>query len=156
VSHEVAADLVAAVGDAGVQQQARRLDAARAEEERRGALTVLDTVADVDHGRHLAGLVELDARDHRLGADLGPVRDGHRQVAGVHADLGAAAAPLVTAAAEHAGRVPTCSWRQSRLTRAAGASVARMPRASQPRIIMSLDALRAGGGIRYDRDGSHG
>ncbi len=53
-------------------------------------------------------------------------------------------------------RSPWCSWCRSSVVRPTGASVAVIPSAAVPRIIMSEDALRAGGRIRYRRDGSHG
>jgi hypothetical protein len=86
-----------------VQQQARGLDAARAEEQRRRALPVLDAVVDVDDGRDLAALVDVDAGHRRVRPDLGSVRDRARQVGDVHADLGAVAAALVAAAAADTG-----------------------------------------------------
>lgn len=53
-------------------------------------------------------------------------------------------------------RRPWCSWCRSSVVRATGASVAVMPTAAAPRIIMSDDAFRPGGRIEYRRDGSHG
>ncbi|WP_306286450.1 hypothetical protein [Sphingomonas sp. Ant20] len=45
-----------------------------------------------------------------------------------------------------AWRCPQCGWSRSRETRAAGASVAVMPSAAQPRAMASAAALRATGG----------
>jgi hypothetical protein len=81
VVHEVAADLIASVGDARSQQQPRVLDRVRRQHDdvrvdrvpdvRRGVIIVVSLVFDAGH---VAVHVGADAADHRPGAQFDRVR----------------------------------------------------------------------------------
>ena len=90
VGGEVFADLLAGVGEAGVEQEARGFDAAGAEEDGDGALLMLVAVGvAVEDGGEAAGGVLLKAVDEGVGANLGAVADGGGEIGDVHGGFGA-------------------------------------------------------------------
>ena len=103
VRHEVATDLPAPVGQARVQQQSRRLDAAGAHEQRCAPLPPVDAAVPVDDAGHPPIGVTFDPVDHALGTNLGTVGDRLGQIGGVHAGLRGIATALVAGTAVHAG-----------------------------------------------------
>ena len=110
--HQVAADLVEVVAQpvreasgGGVEQQPRRLDRVAGDRDHPGPLEAGDAVADVVHAGGPAGaLVDLDAGDHAVGADLGAVGERVGDVGDQRRGLGVDLAALQAEAAVDAVR----------------------------------------------------
>jgi len=101
--HEIAPDLAARIGDAEIEQQARRLDAAGAQENSRAALAIRLVALMIDDCADPAAAVELERHHPGVGTDLGAMCDREGQVGRVHAGLGGGAATLMARAAIDAG-----------------------------------------------------
>jgi len=106
MGEKVTPHLATRVGEPGVQQQARSLDAAAGEHEVRAALPELPAVVPVYDRRNSAEYVSFDAVHHGVGPDLRPGRDGHGKIGVRRGRLGTVALALVNSAEVLAGTAP--------------------------------------------------
>ena len=103
MGHEVAPDLTARIGQVQIEQEARRLDAARAQEHRVATLRDGPARLLIGHAGYQAATVALEIMHHAAGSNVRCVPASQRQIGRVHAGLRSGAASLMAGAAIDAG-----------------------------------------------------